>query len=144
MSNEHENTMDADNAQDQRGRTFSQIEVDAIVGKRLADERRKNEAAIAEKERDISAREHRMYTTETMKTKGLPEYLLEAIRGDDKEGFDASMAVIERYIQEHHTAPFKEAVAAAVLERITPSSIPKHPRITRQPTDTIRQGMGLT
>ena len=133
MSNEHENTMDVDNAQDQKGRTFTQAELDVIIAKRLADERRKSEAAIAEKERDISAREHRMYTTETMKTKGLPEYLLEAIRGEDKESFDASLAVIDRFV--------KDQMAAVVNERLR-GTLPKA-SASHQPQDTIRQGMGL-
>lgn len=76
-------------------RTFTQAEVDKIVQKRLAEEKVKNDAAWADKEKDFIHREFLLEARETLATKGLPADLLDALNTSSKEAFEKSLSIIE-------------------------------------------------
>jgi len=132
---EHQ-TVESGNATPKEGeRTFTQSELDTIINKRLTEERRKTEAAIAEREREITAREHRLVTADTMRKKNLPEYLLEALNTGDAETLNKSIELIDRFL--------KEQRAQIANELMKPGSIPKAGGLQPPHKDAIRQGMGL-
>lgn len=87
-------------------KTFTQEEVDKIVEKRLKRERQKfadvlnqgdpREAAMAERERAVTAKELRMEATETFMKEHLPADMLDLLNYTDKESCDQSIELVRR------------------------------------------------
>lgn len=81
------------------GKTFTQEEVNKIVSDRLAKERAKQEQPqadpaaeqLAQREKDLSARESRMTCTEYIKEKGLDAALMDIFDTGDAEVFKANV-----------------------------------------------------
>lgn len=71
------------------GRTFTQEEVNQIIGNRLKEEREKmkkeQDATFAEREQKIAAREMRMNALDKLHEKGLPSSLVDAINCSSDE-----------------------------------------------------------
>ena len=90
----------ADPAADQGagGKTFTQEDVNRIVGERLAKEKAKNtnETDLAKREQELAQRELKLLARETLSSKGLPAELLDALNCSDKETMEKSIATIEK------------------------------------------------
>lgn len=121
------------------GKTFTQDEVNRIVGKRLAEAQAKADALLAQKEAEIAQREYDHHTKTTLEAKKLPSRLLDALKGGDIQTFDQSVAIIEELMDK----PFKAAVQAAVEERLR-GSVPRASNFNApKKDDGVRGAMGL-
>lgn len=82
-------------------KTFTQDDVNRIIGERLAKEKAKGEAEISKREQELAQRELRMTAKETLSTKGLPADLLDALNCSDRETMEKSIATIEKVFNEY-------------------------------------------
>lgn len=84
------------NTQTQGDRTFTQDDVNRIVQERLAKEKAKSEAAIAQKEQELAKRELLLSAKEKLTEKGLPLELLDALNISSPEALDKSLEILEK------------------------------------------------
>lgn len=84
-------------------KTFTQEDVNRIVGERLAKEKAKNsgEADFAKREQELAQRELHMSAKELLFEKGLPVQLFDALNCTDKETLGKSIATIETVFKEY-------------------------------------------
>lgn len=102
------------NGGENTGKTFTQEEVNQIVSNRLKEEREKlkkeQDAAFADREKAINAREMRMTAAEELHKKGLPSSLVDAINCTDKETMSKSIEILMQTYrsdaQEPHRTPY--------------------------------------
>ena len=127
MENLENNT--ASNVGDNK--TFTQEEVNKIVQERLAREKGKTplEAgkALEEREKAVAAKEREISFKATMKAKGIPEEVYEALNCTSEEVFNKSLEILSPYIQKS-----KEPILNAV-----------GPTSGSAGNDSIRAAMGL-
>ena len=126
--------------QEQEEKTFTQEEVNRIVGDRLARERAKHDNAndFEKREKDLAQRELRMSAKELLVSKGLSVDLVDALNCTDKEAMEASVAAIERAFES-----YKEKAPHGVYEGFRP--LPKNgSRKENEPDEQIRRAMGLS
>jgi len=93
MDNQNINPVEGQN---QEGRTFTQDDVNRIVGERLAKEKAKYEQMLQQKEQELNRRELTLKAKELLSSKGLPLDLLEAINYSDEETLSKSISIIEK------------------------------------------------
>ena len=126
---------DVNNTTAQEGaRTFTQEEVNAIVSKRLNEDRARAGSDLAKREEEITRRELHIKATETLKGKGLPESLLGILDLTSQEGFEKSLSIAEGAIK---ATPAAQPTGAKVdVGGRTDGSFSRTP-------DPIRAAMGL-
>ncbi|MEY8313235.1 hypothetical protein AALA61_14935 [Oscillospiraceae bacterium 42-9] len=88
-------------------RTFSQEDVNAIVGKRLAEEKAKGQAALAEKERQLTQRELTLTAKERLNDMGLPAELFDALNVSSSEALEKSLTTIKAVFEKYKSEPPK-------------------------------------
>ena len=116
-------------------KTFTQEQLDAVVKERLAKEKAKYCAALAEKEKELAAREFKLKARETLIEKGISVDLLDAMNTSSPEAFERSLSILEAKIK---TAPAPSGTAAKV------STGGAHdPDSGTAEADSIRAAMGL-
>ena len=76
-------------------KTFSQDDVNRIVGERLAAEKRKGEAALAEREQQLAQRELLLTAKEKLTESGLPVELLDALNVSSPEAMEKAIATVK-------------------------------------------------
>lgn len=84
----------------QEPKTFTQEEVDEIVKKRLARERRKADPGESaemdsDREKDLDARELRIMAKERLQDAGMPVELADVLRYSDEESLEKAMETIK-------------------------------------------------
>lgn len=84
-----------------QGKTFTQEQVNAIVGKRLAEQKAALEAEFVKKEQELNKREMGIRAKELLAEKGLPKDLSDILRYDSEEELIKAIDTIE------HTRGFK-------------------------------------
>ena len=89
MEQNNEQTMNNNPATGEK--TFTQEQVNAIIGERLAKEKAKSEAALAEREKAIKARELAVMAAEKLAAAGLPKDLSAVLKYDDEESLEAAI-----------------------------------------------------
>ena len=119
-------------------KTFSQEDVNRIVGERLAKEKAKGEAVLAEKEQQLAQRELLLTAREKLTENGLPVELVDALNISSSEALEKSLntvkAVLEK--QKSEATPIKfRGVRPATPDRPNPNS-------SLSETD-LRKAMGL-
>lgn len=77
-------------------RTFSQDDVNRIIQERLAKEKAKSDAAIAQREQELAHREFMLTAKEKLAGKKLSPALLDALNVSSPEAFEKSLEIIER------------------------------------------------
>lgn len=84
-------------------KTFTQEDVNRIVGERLAKEKAKNstDADFEKREQELARRELRLNAKELLSEKGLPAQLLDALNCADKETMEKSISTIENIFNEY-------------------------------------------
>ena len=121
------------NGGENTGKTFTQEEVNQIVSSRLKEEREKmkkeQDAAFAEREQKITAREMRMNAMDKLHEKGLPSSLVDAINCSDDAAMSKSIDIL---MQTYKTG---------LGEYQKPAYHPVGG--TGEKTDPIREAMGL-
>lgn len=121
-------------------KTFTQEQVNAIVSKRLAEEKAKGEAALNKREAELNQREMQIRAKELLAEKGLPKNLADVLRYSDEESLKAAIDVIEK------TRGFKESSANTEQDKtkrkIIENPLPI-PRDNVRIDDPLRKAMGL-
>ena len=79
-------------------KTFSQDDVNRIVGERLAAEKRKGEAALAEREQQLAQRELLLTAKEKLTESGLPVELLDALNVSSPEAMEKAITTVKAVI----------------------------------------------
>lgn len=91
--------------EEQQEKTFTQEQVNAIVGKRLAEAKAANESAMSKREEELNQREMQIRAKELLSEKGLPKKLADVLKYSDEESLISAIEVIE------HTRGFKDSPA---------------------------------
>ena len=119
----------------QQEKTFTQEQVNAIVGKRLAEAKASNEAALSKREEELKQREMQIRAKEILSERGLPKDLANVPKYSDEESLTAAIDVIE------HTKGFKDPGEKCTFEGFRP--IEKGAFHYEENHDPIRDAMGL-
>ena len=91
-------------------RTFTQDEVNHIIGERLAKEKAKQDASFAEREQELARREALFEMKDQLKEMGLPQELLPVLNVQDKEALDKALQALKDYIDEQKSEKGFEVV----------------------------------
>ncbi len=124
-------------------KTFSQEQVNAIVQKRLAEDREKASKELGEREQELAHREFRLNSRQKLIDKGYPETLLDALNCSSEEAFDKALGIIDGLMEER-LASKKDDEKQAQLEaqRARPFTGPLN-QLRRVGEDPIRKAMNL-
>ncbi len=90
------NTENIQTAQVQEQKTFTQDDVNRIVGERLSKDRSRNEADFVKRENDLKQRELAMTAREMLAEKGLPKDLADILRYSDEETLKTAIDRIQK------------------------------------------------
>lgn len=123
-------------------KTFTQEDVNRIVGERLAKEKAKNsgDADLAKREQELAQRELHMSAKELLSEKGLPVQLFDALNCTDKETMEKSIATIETIFNEYKA----DATSNIKFKGFQPGISGKKPSVNDAVEDAeIRKAMGL-
>lgn len=88
----------ADNPAD-GGKTFTQEQLNAIIGERLNKERAKLEAELAGRERELANKEFTLKAKDLLKTRDFPFEVLGALNAPDEETLTKSIETIFSYFE---------------------------------------------
>lgn len=86
-------------------KTFTQEQVNAIIGERLAKEKSKADAAFAEKEQQLAQRELTLTAKERLNEMDLPIELLDALNISSQEALEKSLTTIKNVFEKHKAKP---------------------------------------
>lgn len=115
-------TMNNQNPDGAGEKTFSQDDVNRIVGERLAKERAKGEAALAEKEQQLAQRELLLTAKEKINEMGLPAELVDALNMSSPEALEKALStvktVLDKYKSEARPMKFSGAKPAESLSGV--------------------------
>ena len=122
-------------------KTFTQEDVNRIVGERLAKEKAKNsgEADLAKREQELAQRELHMTAKELLSEKGLPVQLFDALNCTDKETMEKSIATVEKIFNEYRANATKQHT----FKGFQPGASSKVPDAGAAGDLEIRKAMGL-
>lgn len=78
---------------DQTGgqKTFTQDDVNRIVGERLARDREKASEEVSKKEQELADREFRLNSRQKLMDRGYPESIMEALNCSSEEAFNKAL-----------------------------------------------------
>lgn len=117
-------------------KTFSQDDVNRIVGERLAKEKAKGEAALAEREQQLAQRELLLTAKEKMTEQGLPLELLDALNLSSPEALKKSLNIVSTVLNK-----LKAEARPIKLSGAKPAESLSHAKNTGD--SSLRKAMGL-
>lgn len=79
----------------QQVKTFTQEELNAIIGKRLSEQKQQQEAELAKREEELKKREMKLRADELLAEKGLPKSLGAVIKYDTEEELMKAIEILE-------------------------------------------------
>ena len=82
-------------------KTFNQEDVNRIVGERLAKEKAKGEAALAEREQQLAQRELLLTAKEKLTENGLPVELVDALNVSSPEALEKALSIVKTVMDKH-------------------------------------------
>lgn len=88
---------------EQQEKTFTQEQVNAIVSKRLAEDRASRASEFDKREKELNQREMQIRAKELLAERGLPKNLADVLRYSDEESLKTAIDVIDK------TRGFKES-----------------------------------
>ncbi len=88
-------------------RTFTQEQLNAILGERLAQEKAKGERAFAEREQQLAQRELLLTAKERLTEMALPVELLDALNVSSKEALEKALTTVKAVFDNYKAAPRK-------------------------------------
>lgn len=94
-------TMNNQNPDGTGVKTFSQDDVNRIVGERLAKEKAKGEAAFAEREQQLAQRELLLSAKEKLTENGLPVELVDALNVSSPEALEKALSIVKTVMDKH-------------------------------------------
>ena len=122
-------------------KTFTQDQLNQIVGERLQKERQKAEADIAKKEQELQQREFLLNAKTTLATKGLPETLIGALNMSSPEAFEKALDTLEKYVDGERQKPPMPPAGALLPGYVGPKE--KTSFGVTGIADGVRKAMGL-
>ena len=122
-------------------KTFTQEDVNRIVGERLAKEKAKSsgEQELAKREQELAKRELHMTAKELLSEKGLPVQLFEALNCTDEETMKKSVATIEKIFNDYKA----NAASDIKFTGFQPGASSATPSAAAAGDLEIRKAMGL-
>jgi len=143
MNQDTNNTGDAGaTTSDMEGKTFSQDDVNRIVGERLSKEKAKAEADLTKREQELQHRENLLSARTALSNRNIPTELADIFSLSDMEAFEKGMDILQKHIDSE-------------IKKSTESDRPRPPAgaiyggakqqgmLTSGVTDGIRVAMGL-
>lgn len=129
-------TMNNQNPDGAGEKTFTQEQVNQIISDRLARDRAKGEAALAEREQQLTHRELLLTAKEKINEMGLPAELVDALNVSSPEALEKALSIVKTVMDKHKSEArpmkFSGAKPAESLSR------------TQQTGDSsLRKAMGL-
>lgn len=123
-------------------KTFTQEDVNRIVGERLAKEKAKSsgEADLAKREQELARRELHMSAREMLSEKGLPVQLCEALNCADQKTMEKSIATIEKIFNDQKAETAKKPLK---FKGFQPGASGMMPDVGKLEDLEIRKAMGL-
>lgn len=121
----------------EEARIFSQADVNRMIGKRLAEEKERNETLMKQKEYEFTQRELQYKAQQMVEGKGLPPSLLNVMDYSDEAAFTKAVDALESLMEER------------VMQRVEEKLCGGVPRLSRDITpaegvrDAVRDAMGL-
>lgn len=119
-------------------KTFSQDDVNRIVGERLAAEKRKGEAALAEREQQLARRELLLTAKEKLTESGLPVELLDALNVSSPEAMEKAITTLKGMIDKIKA----EAPKPFTIHGAKPAEAGRSPQMGGN--SQLRKAMGLS
>ena len=119
-------------------KTFSQDDVNRIVGERLAAEKRKGEAALAEREQQLARRELLLTAKEKLTESGLPVELLDALNVSSPEAMEKAITTLKGMIDKIKA----EAPKPFPIHGAKPAEAGRSPQMGGD--SQLRKAMGLS
>lgn len=122
-------------------KTFTQDDVNRIIGERLAKEKTKGDTDFSKKEQELAQREIRLSAKEMLSDSNLPVQLIDALNCTSKETLEKSISIIEKVFNEiKKEAPNRQMKGASPAD--------PHNRLDEVNRDdgedaAIRKAMGL-
>ncbi|WP_195199839.1 hypothetical protein [Faecalispora jeddahensis] len=120
-------------------KTFSQDDVNRIVGERLAKEKAKGEATLAEREQQLAQRELLLTAKEKINEMGLPADLVDALNVSSPEALDKALNIVKIAFAKHKS----EAQPIKIVGAAPADSSAKAPGATNGNDPSLRKAMGL-
>jgi hypothetical protein len=105
MSTEDKNT--ENNNSETEEKTFTQEDVNRIIGERLAKEKAKGEQEFSKKEQQLQQRELRLNAKEMLSEKGLSTQLVDALNCTSNETLEKSVLILEEVFNKNKEAQSK-------------------------------------
>lgn len=82
-------------------KTFTQEQVNQIISDRLARDRAKGEAALAEREQQLAQRELLLTAREKLNENGLPVELVDALNVSSPEALEKALSIVKTVMDKH-------------------------------------------
>lgn len=117
-------------------KTFSQEDVNRIVGERLAKEKAKGESALAEREQQLAQRELLLTAREKLTENGLPVELVDALNVSSPEALEKSLNIVSTVLNK-----LKAEARPIKLSGAKPAENPS--RVQPTGDSSLRKAMGL-
>lgn len=118
--------------------TFTQEQVNKIVSDRLAREKVKSEAALAEREQQLAQRELLLTAKEKLTESGLPVELLDALNVSSPEAMEKSLNTVKAVIDKIKA----EAPKPFTIHGAKPAEAGRRPEVGAD--SRLRKAMGLS
>ena len=100
-------------------RTFTQEQVNAIIGKRLAEQKQQLESELVKREQELNKREMSIRARELLAEKGLSEDLASVLRYDDEDSLIKAIDAIEHikgFENKHSTSAEQAEPTKQIIE----------------------------
>lgn len=81
---------------DQQEKTFTQDELNAIIGKRLSEQKQQQESELIKREEELKKREMNIRANELLMEKGLPKSLGAVLKYDTEEELVKAIEILEQ------------------------------------------------
>lgn len=94
-------TMNNQNPDGAGEKTFTQEQVNQIISDRLARDRAKGEAALAEREQQLAQRELLLTAKEKINEMGLPAELVDALNVSSPEALEKALSIVKTVMDKH-------------------------------------------
>lgn len=117
-------------------KTFSQEDVNRIVGERLAKEKAKGEAVLAEREQQLAQRELLLTAKEKLTENGLPVELVDALNVSSPEALEKALSIVKTVMDKH-----KAEARPIKISGAKPAESLYHAKNTGD--SSLRKAMGL-
>jgi hypothetical protein len=125
-------------------KTFTQEQVNAIVGERLAKEKAKGDAAFAEREKALAQRELMLTAREKLSEEGLPADLVDVLNLSSKEAMDKAISTLKSMYSKIKEEAQPSPISGA--HRVFRGAVPADSNV-RTPNiggdSSLRKAMGL-